>query len=67
MKKIFHPGKYLLVDEIMSAWVGLCALFTAFGIPHLTKFARKLQGVGVEMKVVACGDSGMLLGLDIQE
>ena len=67
MKKIFHPGKYLLVDEIMPAWVGLCALFTAFGIPHLTKIARKPQGVGAEMKAVACGDSGMLLGLDIQE
>ena len=67
MKKIFHPMKYLLVDEIMLAWVGLCALFIAFGIPHLTKITRKPQGVGAEMKAVACGDSGMLLGFDIQE
>ena len=67
MKKILHHEKYLLVDEIMSAWVGLCALFTAFGIPHLTKTARKPQGVEAEMKTVACGDLGVLLGLDIQK
>ena len=67
MKKIFLPGKNLIVDEIMSAWVGLCALFTAFVIPHLTKIARKPQGVGAEIKAVACGDLGMLVGFDIQE
>jgi len=41
--------------------------FTAFGIPRLTKITWKPQGLGAEMKAVACGDSGMLLGLDIQE
>jgi len=42
-------------------------LLTAFGIPQLTKIARKPQGLGAEVKAVACGDLGMLLGLDIQE
>lgn len=55
MRKIFHPGKYLLVDEIMSAWKGLCAQFAVFGIPHQTKIVRKPEGVGAEMKAVACG------------
>jgi hypothetical protein len=67
MKKLFHPGKYLLVDEIMSAWKGLCQMFSAFGIPHLTKIIRKPEGVGAEMKAVASGESGIILGLDIQE
>ena len=37
MKKIFHPGKYLLVDNIMLAQVGLCAMFTAFGMTYRTQ------------------------------
>jgi hypothetical protein len=67
MKSVFNPGKYLLVDEIMSAWKGLCQLFTAFDIPHLIKIAQKPERVGAQMKAVACGESGIILGLDIQK
>jgi len=67
MKSVFNPGKYLLVDEIMSAWKGLCQLFTAFDIPHLIKIAQKPEGVGAQMKAVACGESGIILGEDIQQ
>ena len=60
-KKIFLPRNNVLVEEIMSAWVSLRAMFTAFGIPHLTQIAQKPQGVGAEIKAVVCDDSGMLL------
>jgi len=51
----------------MSAWTGLCQLFTDWSIPHQTKIIRKPQGVGAEIKAIADGESGILLGLDIME
>lgn len=67
MEKSFYPGKFLTVDEIMSAWKGLSCQFTAMGIPHLTKIIRKPEGVGAEMKAVACGESGIILKVDLME
>ncbi|EGZ30653.1 hypothetical protein PHYSODRAFT_421212, partial [Phytophthora sojae] len=37
------------------------------GIPHKTKIPRKPEGVGAELKAIADGDSGVLLGLDLME
>jgi hypothetical protein len=61
-------GKFLCVDEIMSSWKGISSHFDALGIPHQSKIARKPEGVGAEMKAMACGDSGgIIMQLDIME
>ena len=64
---VFSPGKYLCVDEIMSAWKGLSAVFDAEGIPHQTKIQRKPEGIGAEMKAIACGTTSIILQLDLME
>lgn len=63
----FKPGKFIVVDEIMSAWKGLSGEFQLDGIPHQQKIARKPEGIGAEMKAAACGESGITLQLDIME
>jgi hypothetical protein len=66
-KKVIHPGEILVVDECMSAWKGREAKYTVDGLPHKTKIQRKPEGKGAELKSMADGDSGILLGLDIVE
>jgi hypothetical protein len=66
-KKVIFPGKILCIDECMSAWRGREDKYTHDGIPHKTKIARKPEGVGAEMKSIADGDSGIILGFDIME
>ena len=51
----------------MSSWNGADSEFVAEGMPYKTKVARKLEGVGAEMKSLACGETGILLKLDIME
>ena len=63
----YTPGLYLLVDEIMSAWKGLSAFFDALGLPHQTKIIRKPEGVGAELKAVACGQSRVILRVELME
>lgn len=67
MRQAMTPGFILTIDEIMSAWKGLCQLFMADGIPHQTKIQRKPEGVGAELKALADGESGILIGVDIME
>ena len=49
----------------MSSWNGADGEFVAQGMPHKTKVARKPEGVGAEMKSLACGETCILLKLDI--
>ena len=51
----------------MSSWNGADGEFVAEGMPHKTKAAHKPEGVGAEMKSLACGETGILLKLDIME
>ena len=44
-----------------------CCEFVAEGMSHKTKVARKPEGVGAKMKSLACGETGILLKLDIME
>ena len=67
MAEVFTPGKFLTVDEVMSAWKGLSTTFDASGIPHQTKIARKPEGTGAEMKSVACALSLVILQLEAME
>ena len=53
------------MDECISAWKGSDGEYVAEGMPHKTKIAHKPEGVGVEMKALACGETGIILKLDI--
>lgn len=61
------PGGTLTVDEVMSMWLGLDSEYAVEGIPHLTKIIRKPRGIGAEMKAMCCGDSGILMTLELME
>lgn len=37
------------------------------GAPHVTKIARKPEGIGLELKALACGESGDILKLEVME
>lgn len=62
-----RPGRFLTVDEIMSFWLGADRQFSAYGVPHLTKIARKPRGIGAELKVICDGESNIMLRLKICE
>ena len=57
----------MVVDEVMSAWRGAEGKYSAEGLPHVTKIARKPEGVGAEIKALADGESNIMLRLDIME
>jgi hypothetical protein len=61
------PGEFITVDEIMSAWKGSDFTYNSRGCPHVTKIARKPEGVGAELKALADGETGILLKLDVME
>ena len=67
MEVILIPGKFLVVDEIMSMWLGKDGKYAVEGMPHVTKITRKPEGVGAEMKAVADGDTGCIIGVDLME
>jgi hypothetical protein len=52
---LVRPGAYIVVDECMSAFLGLEAQYSVFGIPHKTKIPRKPKGV---RHAHCVGDSG---------
>jgi hypothetical protein len=52
------PGKWLLVDELMSMWLGLERAYHLRGMPHVTKIPRKPRSVGVEVRAVGCVQTG---------
>lgn len=41
--------------------------YVAEGMPHRTKIAQKPEGVGAEMKALVCGETGIILKLDVME
>ena len=51
----------------MSAWKGQEGKYSAHGAPHVTKIARKPEGVGAELKAAADGETNIMLSLDIME
>lgn len=66
-KKVLEPGAHVVVDEVMCAWRGADAEYNADGAPHVTKIIRKPEGVGIEMKAMADGETGIIMQLDIME
>ncbi|KAJ8566255.1 hypothetical protein ON010_g6869 [Phytophthora cinnamomi] len=64
---VVSPGEIFCVDECMSSWQGNEGKYCHDGMPHKTKFPRKPEGAGAELKSVADGDSGVLLGVDLVE
>ena len=67
MPAAFIPGKFIVVDEMMSAWKGLSGEYRCDGAPHITKIKRKPEGIGTELKAASCGQSKMTLQLEIME
>ena len=65
--KFVSPGSYLVLDEIMSSWVDLNAIFSLHGTPHKMKIKRKPKGVGVEMKVLVDCTSSIMMWLELCE
>ena len=51
------PGSHMVIDEVMSTWRGAEGKYSAEGCPHVTKIARKPEGVGAEIKALADGES----------
>jgi hypothetical protein len=64
---VVSPGEILVVDECMSAWDGINFTFCHSALPHQTKIIRKPVSKGTEIKAIADGQTGILLGLDIME
>jgi hypothetical protein len=58
-KKLISPGWLVVVDESMSPWKGK-------GLPHLSYLPNKPVKYGVELKTIACAESGVILGIEIQ-
>ena len=63
--RMVSPGYKLVGDESMSPWRGKDERFGVRGCPHVTKIIRKPKGVGMEVKNLACCDSGILMALEI--
>ena len=63
------PGVTLCADESMGSWRGLAAKVddAVVGLPHVTKIARKPEGVGTEYRTLSCGETKIMLQLEIQE
>ncbi|GMG16270.1 unnamed protein product [Phytophthora fragariaefolia] len=66
-RDVVSPGNILCVNECMGVWKGKQGKYCHDGIPHKTKIPRKSEVVGAELKAIADGDSGVLLGLDLIE
>ncbi|KAG6973052.1 hypothetical protein JG688_00003701 [Phytophthora aleatoria] len=66
-KKNVSPGNILVVDDCRSAWKRREAKYTHDGLPRKTKIACKPEAKGTELKSLADGDSGVLLGFELVE
>ena len=60
------PGWVLVVDESTSKWRSLGDWYD-LGMPHVTKIPRKPEPVGLELKDMCDGESGIMLYLEIME
>ena len=65
--KVASPGTFILLDEIMSSWLGLEADYSLNGIPHKTKIKRKPKGVGVALKALIDCKSSIMMRLELCE
>ena len=62
--KVVSPGTFILLDEIMSSWLGLEAEYSLNGIPHKTKIKRKPK---VELKALIDCKSSIMMCLELCE
>ena len=65
--KVVSPGTFILLDEIMSSWLGLEADYSLNDIPHKTKIKQKPKGVGVELKALIDYKSSIMMRLELCE
>ncbi len=56
-------SRWKIMDELMSAFKPRS---DTGGLPNLTFIIRKPEPLGTEMKCVACPETGIMLGLEIQ-
>jgi hypothetical protein len=63
--RMMSPGKYIVIDECMSAWRG--NEYAQDAMPNVSKIARKPKGVGCEFKSLGDCETGVMLKLEIQE
>ena len=62
------PGVTLCADESMGSWRGLANVDDAVVVlPHVTKIARKPEGVGTQSRTLSCRETKIMLQLEIQE
>ena len=61
------PGRTICIDELISQWEGKEAKYHPLGCPHVTKIPRKPVSCGVEGKCSCCGESGIMLFIELQE
>ena len=59
-RKTCRASWLVVVDETMWQWTGQ-------GMPHLSFVQRKPEPLGCEIKNLCCGESGVMLFLEIQE
>lgn len=64
---LVSPGTYIIIDECMSAFEGISNKYSVTGAPSVTKIIRKPRGIGHELKSTACGDSNIIIQLELQE
>lgn len=64
---IFTPGYKITVDESMFAWYGKGLNRERGGMPAVIKIKRKPKGVGCECKTIADVQSGIMIGMEINE
>ena len=64
---VLSPGTNILLDEIMSSWLGSEAKYSMGGVPHKTKIIRKPKGVGVELKALIDCKSSIMMRLELCE
>ncbi|XP_050298561.1 piggyBac transposable element-derived protein 4-like [Anthonomus grandis grandis] len=64
---IYSPGYKVTVDESMFAWYGKGLHNERDGMPAVIKIQRKPKGVGCECKTIADVQSGIMIGLEINE
>ena len=68
-RESISPGVTLCADESMGSWRGLSAEVdnAVVGLPHVTKIARKPEGVGTEHRTLSCGETKIMLQMEIQK
>lgn len=59
-----NPSEFLCVDESISRWYGLGGSWIDVGCPHYVVMERKPEN-GMEIQNVACGRTGIMLGLKL--